>query len=384
MGRGSIQRRGKQSWRIRFEDGVDAAGRRKRRTVTFRGKRQDALRELTRLLAAADAGTLPEPSKATVAEQVRNWIKSDPDLSPKTAERYMELAELQIVPHLGTTLLQKLKPQQVDDWHKALLKTGAKNGGPLSARTVGHAHRVLHRALQIAVENEVLPRNVASLKSPPTVEEGEVEILDSNQIRLVTDELAAGHRLHAIVVLDLATGMRRGELLALRLSDVNLEAATVRVERSLEETKNGLRFKEPKTKQGRRTISLPPHAVDVLREHRRKLLETSMALGLGTPEGDTLLFAEPDGSPTPPNRLTRRWQVACASLGLPRVSFHALRHTHASALIDEGLNVVVISRRLGHKNPTVTLNIYAHLFKRDDRAAAEAIERAMRGKPRTA
>jgi hypothetical protein len=154
MSRGSIQRHGKRSFRIRFENGLDAAGRRKRHTVTFRGSKRDAERELTRLLGSADAGTLPEPSKATVTEHMRDWIKNDPDLSPKTAERYLGLTELQIIPHLGTTPLQKPKPKQIDDWHKTLLKTGAKNGGPLSARTVGHAHRVLHRALQIAVENE--------------------------------------------------------------------------------------------------------------------------------------------------------------------------------------------------------------------------------------
>jgi integrase len=117
--------------------------------------------------------------------------------------------------------------------------------------------------------------------------------------------------------------------------------------------------------------------VYVVRERRRKLFETRMALGLGKPDADTLLFGEVDGSPTAPNRLTRRWQDACVSLGLPRVSFHALRHTHASALIASGLDVVLISRRLGHANPTVTLNVYGHLFKHDDRAAADAIEAAM-------
>jgi integrase len=125
------------------------------------------------------------------------------------------------------------------------------------------------------------------------------------------------------VVVDLATGLRRGELLALRIADVDLDWVKLTVERSLEETKDGLRFKEPKTKQSKRTISLPPDAVAALRER--------LALGLGKPDADTLLFGEPDGSPTPPNRLTRRWQDACVSLKLPRVSFHALRHAHASA-----------------------------------------------------
>lgn len=377
MSRGSIQRRGKESWRIRIEDGVDAAGRRKRHTVTFKGSRKDAQRELTRLLGSADAGTLPEPSKATVAEYLREWLDNDHDLAPKTRERYRELTELQIVPHLGEELLQRLKPKRVQDWHSTLLKSGGKRGQPLSARTVGHAHRVLHRALQRAVESEVLARNVASIISPPKVEEEEIEILTEDQINTVIDKLL-GHPLYEIAVVDLATGMRRGEMLAVRLSDVDLDGATVRIERSLEETGTGLRFKPPKTKHGKRTISLPPNAVAVLREHRRKLLEKRMALGLGKPDGDTLLFGELDGSPRRPDQLSWLWRSACKSLKLPQVSFHALRHTHASALIAAGLDVVLISRRLGHGSPHVTLRVYGHLFKRDDRAAAHAIEAAMR------
>ena len=139
-----------------------------------------------------------------------------------------------------------------------------------------------------------------------------------------------------------------------------------------------MRFKAPKTVHGRRTISLPPSAVTVLRDHRRKLLEMRLALGLGKPDDDTLLFGHPDGLPVAPNRLTRRWQDACAALELPRVSFHALRHTHASALIAAGLDILAISRRLGHANPTVTLNVYGHLFKKDDSAAAAAIEMVLR------
>jgi integrase len=231
--------------------------------------------------------------------------------------------------------------------------------------------------LQLAVETEVLVRNVASAISPPKIADEEIEILTADQINVVLNKLQ-GHPLYEIAVVDLATGMRRGELLALRLSDVDLDSATVRIERSLEETNSGLRFKAPKTKRGKRTISLPSNAVAVLRDHRRKMLEARMALGLGKPGADTLLFGDVDGSPRRPDQLSWLWRSACKSLGLPRVSFHALRHTHASALIAAGLDVVVISRRLGHGSPNVTLGVYAHLFKQDDSAAALAIEAAMR------
>ena len=153
-------------------------------------------------------------------------------------------------------------------------------------------------------------------------------------------------------------------------------AATLRVERSLEQTRAGLAFKPPKTKHGKRTISLPPHAIKVLRDHRRQL-ELRLQPGLGKPDPDAQVFGNEDGTPVLPNNMTRRWQGVCISRGLPQVMFHALRHTHASALIAAGIDVVKISRRLGHADPTVTLRTYAHLFDKVGTAAAGAIELAL-------
>jgi integrase len=375
--RGNITRRGKKSWRIKFELGANAAGKRQTRFVTVRGSRADAQRELTKLLAAADGGTLVEPSKTNLAEYLRAWLKDPDELSPKTVERYRELAEGQIIPTLGAVVLQKLRPSAIRDWHRTILRGGAKDGRPLSARTVGHAHRVLHRALQRAVEAEVLARNVASAISPPRVKTEEVGILDASQVTDALQKLE-GHDLHTIAATALATGMRRGELLGLQHGDIDLEAASLKVDRSLEETAAGLRFKPPKTKHGRRLISLPPSAVQVLRDHRRRQLERRLAFGLGRPAPDTLVFSELDGMPISPRKLSREWRRACVTLDLPRVRFHALRHTHASALIAAGLDVVAISRRLGHANPTITLNVYAHLFRTSDTAAASAIEAVLR------
>ena len=148
-------------------------------------------------------------------------------------ERYRKLAEQQIYPHLGNVILQKLKPAQVADWQETLQKSGGRKGRPLAARTVGHAKRVLNRALERAVERETLSRNVTGIIKRPKVEEGEVEILTADEIVLVLRGLE-GHDLAPIVDLDLATGMRRGELLALAWSSVNLDVATVRVERAVE------------------------------------------------------------------------------------------------------------------------------------------------------
>jgi len=157
---------------------------------------------------------LVEPSKITIKEHINSWLDGGHQMAPKTVERYRELAENQIYPHLGMITLQKLKPARVAKWHADLLKTGSKKGKPLSARTVGHAHRVLHRALEQALEHELINRNVATIIAPPAVEAEEVEILSADEVQTVLGKLE-GHLLYPIVAVDLATGLRRGELLAL-------------------------------------------------------------------------------------------------------------------------------------------------------------------------
>jgi integrase len=175
-------------------------------------------------------------------------------------------------------------------------------------------------------------------------------------------------------ITSLFTGLRRGELLALRWNRVDLDSADKRIEvrETLEETKTGgVRFKVPKTKNSTRDISLPDIVVEALRDHRKQQLEMRFALGLGKLPDDALLFPKLDGSPQSPRAFSKQWEDVATSIGLPEITFHALRHTHASHLIDAGIDVVKISRRLGHASPAITLRVYAHLFrKRDDKSSA--------------
>jgi integrase len=359
-------------------------GKRRTRYVTFKGTKKAAQAELTRLLAELDAGTGVDPSRVTVAEYLHEWLGAGEGLAPKTLERYRQLADRQIIPHLGGVPLQRLRPAQIHDWHGTLLKAGGASVRPLSPRTVGHAHRVLHRALERAMRLEIISRNVAHPVPPPKVEDAEVAILTAQQINDVLAKLEGyGGRygslpLHPLVALALGTGMRRGELCGLAWGSLDLDASTVRIERSLEETNAGFRFKAPKTRAGRRTISLPPSVVETLRAHRRSLMEHRLASGLGRLRTEDLVFPMPDGSLYPPDKLSRDWGHAVRDRKLPKISFHALRHSHASALIAAGLDIVTISRRLGHGSPAITLRVYAHVFSagKDD-AAALAIEAAM-------
>lgn len=386
MTAGNITKRGAQSWRLKYEAGPrdPVTGNRQTRVITVRGSRRDAQRELTRLLAEIDNGTAVDPSKTTVAEYLRGWLGKAQELSLKTRERYRQLAEQQVIPHLGSTALQKLRPAQIADWHQTLLVSGGKDGKPLSPRTVGHAHRVLAGALERAMRLELVSRNVARPVSPPKVETAEIQILNAEQIAEVLAKLGGyGGRygylpLHAIAALAVGTGMRRGEICALAWGAVDLKKGVVRVNRSLEETADGFRFKAPKTAYSRRSISLPQNVVDILDAHRRQLLEYRVALGLGRLSDADLVFPAPNGTPYSPDKLSRDWGHAVRDRHLPATSFHALRHSHASALIAKGLDIVSISRRLGHANPQITLRVYAHAFAADkDEEAARLMASVM-------
>ena len=219
-------------------------------------------------------------------------------------------------------------------------------------------------------------RNVASAVRPPKVDAEEIVILSADQIGDVLAKLA-GHRLAPIAAVAIGAGLRRGEICALRWGAIDLEAGALRVECAMEQTRAGLRVKEPKTRHGRRTIVLPGFVVDALHAHRREQLEQRLALGLGRSEPRDLVFTLPDGSPWGPDYLSRCWHRATLALGLPLVGLHALRHSHASALIAAGIDPLTISRRLGHGTPAFTLATYGHLFSNTDTAAARAIEGAL-------
>ena len=201
--------------------------------------------------------------------------------------------------------------------------------------------------------------------------------MKASDVPAVLDALKTS-RLYAIVALALSSGARRSELLALRWCDVDLERAVIKIEHSLEQTKAGLRLKAPKTKRGQRSIKLPPFAVDVLSRHRKEQLELRLQLGMGKSDPEAFVFCNYDGSPISPNDLSIMWSRALARTGLPKVTFHSLRHSHASALIRAGLDVVRVSRQLGHSKPTITLSTYAHEFDEADSGEADAIGKLLR------
>jgi integrase len=376
---GHIRRRGARSWELKFDLATDPlTGRRKTAYHSFKGTKREAQMELARLITAAGDGNYVDPSKLTLAEFLDRWEDwAATQVSTKTLERYRGLAGHHVRPHLGSARIQRLKAVNFAELYGKLQKPKPEGAG-LAPRTIGHVHRLLHRVFGHAVKWGVVANNPVSAAEPPRVKRAEIEILSPDKITTVLRALR-GRRLYGVAVIALATGMRRGEIVALRWGDVDLEGGKIRVERSIEQTTAGLTFKEPKTKAGRRVVSLPPSVVSELRNHWREQQEQRLALGLGKAATEDLVFARWDGSPWPPDRLSSTWAKTVSTLKLPKVTFHALRHTHASQLIAAGLDVVTVSRRIGHSNPTVTLTVYAHLFGNTDERAAALVEDALAG-----
>jgi integrase len=233
----------------------------------------------------------------------------------------------------------------------------------------------LARRFATLQRNEVVIKNVVASQSAPKVDDEEMVIVKDVPPFI---ELVRGHRLFVPAMISLFTGMRLGEVLALRWGHLDLDRKVIQVREALEETKaHGIRFKAPKTKAGRRDITLPDLLVETLRDFRKEQLELRIKLGVGRLPDDALLFTRLDGALPSQKRFSKAWSDLANQIEMPDVAFHNLRHTHASQLIDEGVDIVTISKRLGHAKPDITLRIYAHLFRKDDGKAAAAINAAL-------
>jgi integrase len=300
-----------------------------------------------------------------VGEYLTNWLEgARPSLRPRTWERYAQYLRLHAIPEIGRLPLARLTPEHLQRLYAARQEAG------LSAMSVRHLHAVLHRALEQATRWGLVARNVASLVSPPRAPRHEMHTLTTEQARAFL-QATESDRFHALYVLAVSTGMRQGELLALRWQDVGLERGTVQVRASLEIGTR--RIAEAKTAGSRRQVTLTRAAVEALRDHRTRQLEER----LRSPYWDDLglVFANEVGRPVEVGNLLRRsFRPLLEKAGLPRIRFHDLRHTAATLLLGRGLHPKIVSDLLGHARISTTLDLYSHVTPTMQAEAAAAMD----------
>jgi integrase len=362
---GHIRQRSRNSWELRYSLGTNpATGKRRVATTTVKGNRRAAEKELRRLLRTVDTGEHIEPSRVTVREWLTTWLAAvREEVSPKSYERYAEIARHFLMPALGNLPLAKLAPAHLQQTYSAWAVGGRRDGkeGGLSAQTRRHIHRILNSALARAVEQQLLARNPAEAfkKRLPKVERHEMLTLSPKQSARLLAEIKHT-RVYWPVLLALATGMRRGEVFALRWRNVDLDRGFLRVMESLEQTKTGIRFKAPKTDRTR-VVTLPAFAVTELRRLKRQQAEELLMLGIRQ-NGETLVCARADGLPLQPQSLTHQFTRLIARIkDFPHIRFHDLRHSHATQLLSAGVHPKIAQERLGHASITTTLDLYSHV-----------------------
>jgi integrase len=341
-------------------------GKRVRRFV-YASTRRELRERMSALLAASHQGLPVASDKQTVETFLAGWLATTrSSVRPRTHESYTDMVRLHLLPTLGHQRLMTLAPQHV----QALLDAKLAEG--LSPRTVQYLHAILRRALGQAVRWGVVPRNVAALVSPPRVSRRELPVLTPDEARHLLEHIR-DDRLEALYTVALALGLRQGEALGLQWEDVDLETGTLRVRHTLQRVDGAPRLMEPKSAQSRRTIAMPSVAVRALREHRTRQLQERLWAGSRWQKSD-FVFTSTIGTPLYSRPTTQRFQRILAAAGLPRVTFHSLRHACASFLLAQGVSPRVVMETLGHSQFSTTMDIYAHVMPAMQRDAAERMD----------
>jgi len=355
-------------------------GHRRQKWHTVHGTKKDVERELARLIHEMETGYYIEPTNMTVADLLQKWLVdyAKPNVAGKTYERYAEIVRNSLIPALGHHRLAKLQPLHIQAFYSDMLENGRRNGKGrgLSPLTVRHYHRVLRKALHDAVRWRLLARNPAEAVEAPRVVRKEMKVLEPEEVgRLL--HAAEGSEFYIPVLLAVATGLRRGEILALRWEDVNLDDGVITVRRSLEQTRAGITFKAPKTAKSRRMLVLPEMAIAPLQTHKGEQALQKLMLDSAYQDSG-LVCTEADGSLINPEHLSRGFRVLLKHAGLPRIRFHDLRHTHATMLLREGIHPKIVSERLGHSTIVLTMDTYSHVSLPMQEEAARKLDNALR------
>ena len=374
-GSGSLRIQGRKSWRLTFwVPGPD--GRKRQSTETVQGTKKQAEEVLRdRLQSVANGGYVARRAE-TVREFLDRWLATyaATNTTLRTQTGYRAMIERYVQREIGDLPIQKFDGPAIQALYARL------SGRGLSARTVLHLHRVLHVALKHAVRWGVLARNPADAVTPPRPQSKSVEVWNGETVANFMSacrDSQYGPLFHIAVL----TGLRRSELAGLRWEDVDFDRRRLRVVRTLQRLPGyGMVTGVPKTHRSRRSLSLSPDTIAVLRGARRVQLEARLQAGAGWQESGCV-FTRADGRPVHPDQVSHAFTKLARASGLPRLTLHGLRHVHATLLLTAGVHPKVVSERLGHSTVGITLDTYSHVLPSLEESAAASIDEQLVLKP---
>lgn len=364
----------KKLWRVQGSFGINpVTGKRWR--PTFYGKtKKEALEKLRTAEEEFRQGTYAAANKITVGEWLEQWLETYAAVRVRqnTLEGYRIVVNGYLKPILGHIPLKELQPQQVQKMVNDLLKSGRKrDGGPLSSRMVEYIFTILHSALEQAVKNQMVSRNVCNAVNKPKRNRKEFRPWTVEQTNQFLNHVKDS-RLFPLYLTVWGTGLRRSELLGLKWSDIDFKKGTLTVNRVLVNTKGGQIFQEPKTPKSRRTIPLPKPVIEELKVWKKRQAEEALAFP-GEYNPLNMVFTNEIGEPLKPDFITRSFRRDAETAGLPVIRFHDLRHGHATMLLELQEDLKVISDRLGHSTITVTADIYSHVREEIQKRASDKL-----------
>ncbi|WP_433351693.1 tyrosine-type recombinase/integrase [Microtetraspora malaysiensis] len=326
----------------------------------------------------ARRGEYVDRNTITVREYLDEWLDGHAmEIKPRTLSDYRSCIRLYVTPRIGTMRLQAVRPSTITKLYRDLTTTGGRNGKGLAPKTVTHLHAILRKAFRDAVEtDQLLDSNpVERAKRPRTDVDEPGNIWTTAQLQTFL-QVARGHRLFAFFHLAAYTGGRRGELLNLKWSDVDLDGKQITITGSTAVIK-GERVNGT-TKSGRsRVVSIDPETVAVLREHRKRQAAERLLVGEDWRGDNAYVFTTGWGEPVYPDTVTSLMSKLLRGTTLPRSRLHDLRHLHATTLLLAGVPVHVVAARLGHADPAITLRVYAHVVRQAEASAADIFAKAI-------
>jgi len=348
------------------------SGKRLRRSV-YGLTQAEVVAKLKQAIAAVDNGTASSAGRETVAEYLAGWLeRKAPSVRPRTADSYRLIVQHHLIPAWGRLQLRKLAPENVERLYADLRRRG------YSSKSIANVHGLAHEAFQQAARWRRIPLNPVDLVDPPRVERREMQALTPEQARAVLAAVA-GDPLEALYRLALSSGIRQGELLALRWGAVDLVAGTVRIVATLEQRRNHAPvIAEPKTASSRRKIDLGETTVEALRKHRTAEIEGALAAGRSY-KLDGFVFSRPDGRPLSESIVRKSWLRIRTQVGAENVRFHDLRHSCASLHLTMGVHPKLVQELLGHADIAITLRTYSHVLPGMHRQAARAMDELLAG-----